>query len=117
VKYGAERLIVELLNFLDTFDLALQLPLTNENAGQFKQGIEMTAAELRNVLNRFGVQELDPNGKAFNPAEHEALSSEETDKVEPGHVSRVFKKAYKLHDRVIRPAQVVVAKELAPKEG
>jgi molecular chaperone GrpE len=42
----------------------------------------------------------------------EALSSEPTNEIPPGHVARVFKKAYKLHDKVIRPAQVVVAKQL-----
>ena len=49
-------------------------------------------------------------GKAFDPNIHEALSSEDSREVSPGHVLRVFKKPYKLHDKVIRPGQVVVAK-------
>ncbi|MCB0385971.1 MAG: nucleotide exchange factor GrpE, partial [Bdellovibrionales bacterium] len=47
---------------------------------------------------------------------HEALSSEETMEIPPGHITQVFKRAYKLHDRVIRPAQVVVAREVTNKE-
>lgn len=117
VKYGCERLIIELLGFLDTVDRVLEMPINPENVEQFKTGFAMTATELKNVLQRFGVQELAAQGQPFNPIEHEALSSEETSEVSPGHVFRVFKKAYKLHDRVIRPAQVVVSKESTPKEG
>ena len=117
IKYGCERLVGELLGFLDTMDRALEMPITPENVGQFKTGIEMTANELKNVLARFGVQECKTEGEPFNPSEHEALTSEETDLVAPGHVFRVYRKAYKLHDRLIRPAQVVVAKAITPKEG
>ncbi len=117
IKYGCERLIIELLGFLDTVDRVLQMQMTPENVEQFRSGFEMTATELKNVLQQFGVKELEAAGQAFNPAEHEAVSSEETDLVPPGHIFRVFKKAYKLHDRLIRPAQVVVAKELTPKES
>ncbi len=118
LKYGSERLISELLGFLDTVDRALQMSITPENVGQFKTGIEMTANELKSVLERFGVKELSAvEGQSFNPAEHEALNSEESDAVAPGHVLRVYRKAYKLHDRLLRPAQVVVAKAPALKEG
>ena len=110
-KFGAERLIVSLVDVLDTLDRALQMEITPENYVQFKEGMEMTSKELLATLSRFGVQEMDPAGLAFDPNLHEALSSEETDAVPPGHISRVFKKAYKMHDRLIRPAQVVVAKE------
>ena len=71
----------------------------------------MTAKTFKDVLSRFGVEELDPTGEAFDPNMHNALSSEETSEVEPGHISTTFQKAYKLHEKIIRPAQVVVAKE------
>ena len=57
-----------------------------------------------------------PSTKAFDPYMHEALGSESSDSVTPGHVSRVFKKAYKYHDKILRPAQVIVAKESTAKE-
>lgn len=109
-KYGAERLIVDLLGVLDIFELALSTEVTPENVANFRKGVEMTANELKNVLQRHGVTEVSENQK-FDPAVHEALSSEETNEVPPGTILKVFKKPYKLHDRLIRPGQVIVAKE------
>lgn len=111
LKFGSERLVRDLLGVVDNFERALAVNVTPENFGTFKQGIDMTAQELRNLLTSHSVQEVPTEGVPFDPTLHEALSSEPTDKVPPGHVARVFKKAYKLHDKLIRPAQVVVAKK------
>ena len=112
-KYGSERLIADLLGVLDIFETALATEVTNESIGNFKKGIEMTSSELKNVLQRHGVTEVQSKGQPFDPAIHEALSSEESSDVAPGTVTQVFKKPYKLHDRVVRPGQVVVAKPKA----
>lgn len=109
-KYGNERLATELLGVLDIFETALSTDSNPENAHTFRKGIELTASSLRALLSRFGVEEVPAEGQPFDPSVHEALSSEETDSFPAGHVSKVFKKPYKLHDRVIRPGQVVVAK-------
>ena len=109
-KYGSEKVIVDLLGVLDIFETALAIELTPETIGTFRKGIEMTASELRNTLQRHGVSEIPSKGQPFDPAVHEALSSEETNDVPNGTVTQVFKKPYKLHDRVIRAGQVVVAK-------
>jgi len=114
IKYGQERAFVELLDVLDTFERALELELTPENLTAFKEGMVLTSSELKKMLERFGVREINCLHQPFDPNQHDALSSEESAEIEPGHVLRVFKKAYKLHDRFIRPAQVVVAK--APKQ-
>ena len=111
LKYGAERLLVDVLGVLDNFERALETKPTPETLQVYAKGIEMTAAELRAVLQKFGVSEVQSLGQNFDPNIHEALSSEETPQFEPGQVSRVFKKPYKLHDRLIRPGQVVVAKK------
>jgi len=111
LKYGPERLVRDLLEVADNFERALSTQVTPETLGTFKQGVEMTASDLKNLLQRHHVVEVPTEGAAFDPAIHEALSSEPTDRVAPGHISKVFKKAYKLHDKVIRPAQVVVAKK------
>ena len=112
-KYGSERLIIELLSVLDIFDTATKTMPTPENLDSFVKGMELTASELRATLSRFGVEEIPAEGKPFDPMIHEAISSEETDSVPPGHVSRVFRKPFKLHDRVVRPGQVVVAASTA----
>lgn len=109
-KYGSERLVFDLLNILDIFETALSTDQTPENAANFRKGIELTASELRSVLQRHGVEELPAKGLAFDPNFHEALSSQETEEVAPGTITQVFKKPYKLHDRVVRPGQVVVSK-------
>lgn len=111
LKYGGERFIRDLLDVVDNFERALQMNITAENYTSFKQGIEMTASEMNALLQRHNVQEVASQGAPFDPAVHEALSSEATDQVAPGHISRVFKKPYKLHDKVIRTGQVVVAKK------
>ncbi|MDZ4085138.1 MAG: nucleotide exchange factor GrpE [Bdellovibrionales bacterium] len=109
-KYGSERLVVDLLGVLDIFETALSLEPTPENMAAFRKGIELTGQELRSTLVKHGVEEQVALGSAFNPTMHEALSSEETSEFPEGHISRVFKKPYKLHDRIVRPGQVVVAR-------
>ena len=109
-KYGTERLVVDLLGVLDIFETALSLEQTPENMAAFRKGIELTGQELRTTLVKHGVEEQAALGSAFNPSMHEALSSEETAEFPEGHISRVFKKPYKLHDRIVRPGQVVVAR-------
>jgi molecular chaperone GrpE len=110
-KYGSERLVADLLNVLDIFETALATELNPDNVANFKKGIELTSSELRSVLQRHGVSEVPSKGAPFDPSVHEALSSHETDDVEPGTITQVFKKPYKLHDRVVRPGQVVVARQ------
>lgn len=111
MKYGAERMARDLLAVLDNFERALETQVTPENFGVFKQGVEMTAAELKALLAKNGVSEMKAEGVPFDPNVHEALTSEATDSVPAGHVLRVFQKAYKIHDKLLRPAQVVVAKK------
>ncbi len=110
IKYGAERFVTQILDVVDSFDLALKLEVTKDNFMDFKKGIEMTSQVFKSSLSSMGLTEIDPTGLAFDPSQHMALSSEETDEMGEGHVLRVFKKLIKLHDKVIRPAQVVVAK-------
>ena len=111
-KFGGERVIRDLLEVVDNFDRALEMKVSADNVETFSKGVQMTSVELKNLLTKHSVVEVPSEGVAFDPNIHEALSSEATDKVEPGFVFRVFKKAYKLHDKVLRPAQVVVAKKL-----
>lgn len=111
LKFGAERVSRDILEVVDNFERALQTKLSPETLQTFKVGIEMTAKELKEVLSKHGVSEIPSEGQAFNPAHHEAISSEPTKAVPAGHVARVFKKPYKLHDKIIRMGQVIVATE------
>lgn len=110
-KYGAERFIRDFLEIMDNFERALSVEVTPDNYKTVIQGVQMTTAEIKSTLGRHGVQEVPCQGAAFDPNIHEALSSEASNEVPAGHVLRVFKKAYKLHEKLLRPAQVVVAKQ------
>lgn len=111
LKYGGERLVRDLLDVLDNFERALQVKLTPDTIDTFHKGIEMTAVALKEVLEKNGIFQINSEGQPFDPNMHEALSSEPTTSVPPGHISRVFKKPYKFHEKMIRPGQVIVAQK------
>ncbi len=110
LKYGGERVIVEVLTVMDNFDRAIQASEKSSD-DVLRKGVVMIAEELRNTLKRLGVVEVPPENGKFDPTLFEGISTEPTDSVEPGQIARVFRPAYKLHDRVIRPGQVVIAVE------
>lgn len=111
LKYGSERLARDLLAVLDNFERALSIQINPETLPQFAKGIEMTAQELKSTLQKHGIQELPCEGTPFDPNFHEALTSEPSSAMPEGHVLRVFQKAYKYHEKVLRPAHVVVSKK------
>lgn len=111
LKYGARNLSLDLLSVLDNFERAISVKVTPENLNTYVKGIEMTASELKNTLVKNGISEIPCEGLPFDPTQHEALSSEASDTVAPGNILRVFQKGYKLQDKIIRPAQVVVARK------
>jgi molecular chaperone GrpE len=113
LKYGGERAFVELLNVIDNFERALETKITPDNFESFKNGVQLIAEELKNVFKRIGIEEVP--AKNFDPHVFEAISSEESKDHKPGDIVRVFRKAYKFHDKIIRPGQVVIAK--APSES
>lgn len=109
LKFGAERIARDILEVMDNFERALQVQVSAETLQTFKTGVEMTAKELKEALNKHGIQEVPSENTVFNPSFHEAISSEPTNQVPEGHITKVFKKPYKLHDKIIRMGQVVVA--------
>ncbi|MCB9072692.1 MAG: nucleotide exchange factor GrpE [Bdellovibrionaceae bacterium] len=110
LKYGGERLAKDLLETLDIFDTALSSEVTEENYKTFVDGIRLTAQQLKSTLEKYEIREVPSEGKAFDPTLHEALASEPTDATPPGHITKVFKKTYKYHDKILRNGQVVVAR-------
>jgi len=108
-KYGSERFIREFLDLFDNFERALDVEVNDDNYADFREGISLNVVELRALLHRFGVEEIKAAGLPFDPNKHEALTGEPSDDIPVGHVVKVFKKAYKMYDKLIRPAQVTVA--------
>ncbi|PIU00507.1 MAG: nucleotide exchange factor GrpE [Bdellovibrionales bacterium CG10_big_fil_rev_8_21_14_0_10_45_34] len=116
-KYASEPLLVAILDVMDNFQRALDTDVNEGNFKDFEKGVRMISDELNQLIQRFGVQEIEGLGKDFDPNFFEALASEESEEASPGSIVRIFRRAYKLHDRIIRPGQVVVAKEPSKKDS
>ena len=115
IRFANEALLRKLITVLDNFEMAL----TAANDGQsspvesLQTGINLMHQQFKNVLTEAGLEEIDAAGKTFDPNWHEAVAQQETSDVPEGQVLRQHRTGYKLRDRLIRPASVVVAKKPA----
>lgn len=113
-KYAIEKFSEALVPVIDNFERALSLMnAENETTRALCEGIELTHRNLLDVLKRFGIAVVDPEGEPFDPSLHEAMSAVENDEVEPNTVVQVVQKGYTLHGRVLRAAMVMVARPKA----
>ena len=106
--YSLERFSKELLPVIDSLEQALNLVDPDADQAMY-EGLSLTMKLFVSVMEKFQITQLDPIGQPFNPQEHEAMTMQESD-APSSSVITVFQKGYKLNDRVIRPARVVVAK-------
>ncbi len=111
MKYAGERMAKDLLSIVDNFDRAMSIEVKPETIDNFVKGMEMTSKELKTLLEKHGIKEVPSEKQPFDPAIHEALGSEPTDKLEDGHVLRVFEKPYKYHDKILRVGRVIIARK------
>ncbi len=112
IKYANESLLKKLVSVLDNFDMALAASQNQAGAPESLQtGVAMIQQQLRGVLVDSGLEEVDATGKVFDPNWHEAVSQQESAEVPEGQVLQQLRKGYKLRDRLIRPATVIVAKK------
>jgi molecular chaperone GrpE len=107
-----DRLLLEWLEVVDSVDRALQL----DQGRDVSDGLRAVLGQMEAVLARQGVTRVDAAGERFNPELHEALGARETDEVDPGHVADVARSGYLVGDRVLRPAQVIVARASAGRD-
>jgi len=106
-KFAAERFATELLAVKDSLEAALAND--NQGAEALKAGVELTLRQLVAAFDKSNLAEIDPLDDKFDPHRHQAISQVEADG-EPNRVINVLQKGYALHERVIRPALVVVSK-------
>ena len=108
-------LLLKLLPVLDHFEMAQATTQTAEvppgGIASLQAGIAMIQQQLKGVLAETGLEEIDASGKPFDPTLHEAVSQLETDDAPEGQVVQQIRKGYKLRDRLLRPAAVIVAKK------
>ena len=115
-RFANESLIQKLIPVLDNFEMALGAAQSSAEGGtqSWQAGIGMIQQQLKGVLAEAGVEEVDASGKAFDPNLHEAVSQQESDDVAEGHVLQQLRKGYKIRERLLRRATVVVAKKPTP---
>jgi molecular chaperone GrpE len=106
-KFALEKFSSELLSVKDSLDAALNVE--SATVESYKSGVELTQKQLASVFEKFNIVELNPLGEKFDPHKHQAISMVEAD-AEPNSVVQVLQKGYTLHERVLRPALVMVAK-------
>lgn len=110
-KFALERFVSELLPVKDSLELGLAAA-TEEGAGtaRIAEGVELTLRMFEQVMEKFGIESIDPAGDPFNPEFHQAMTMQESDTAASGTVLTVVQKGYLLNERLVRPAMVIVAK-------
>ncbi|NLO79684.1 MAG: nucleotide exchange factor GrpE [Xanthomonadaceae bacterium] len=117
-KFALENFASQLLGVWDSLEMgvaAAQDP--NADVASLREGTELTLKMLTQVMEKFGIVQINPQGEKFDPSRHEAMAAQEADGVEPNTVLTVVQKGYMLHDRLLRPAMVVVSKQAAQPAG
>ncbi|MGC9942205.1 MAG: nucleotide exchange factor GrpE [Verrucomicrobiota bacterium] len=112
VQYANAALLQKILPVLDNFEMALMAVQSakDEKHTSLQSGVLMIQQQLKNALAETGLEEIDAAGKAFDPALHEAVSEQESAEVPEGHVLQQIRRGYRLKERLLRPAAVIVAK-------
>jgi molecular chaperone GrpE len=114
IKFANESLLETLIPILDNFEMALTAANTpNTSVQAMQSGINMIQQQLKSALTNAGLEEIDATGKLFDPNLHEAISQQESSETPEGNVMQQIRKGYKLRERLLRPASVVVAKKPA----
>ena len=116
-KYSNSRLITKMLPVMEELSLAVAHAGDGVPNSSWLEGVKLIQRKLTTLLQSEGVSEIETLGTAFNPIEHEAVGTEETSEYPPGYVTQSVRPGYRLHDRIIQPAQVMVAREVDPTNG
>ena len=110
-KFGLEKFATELLPVVDSLERAIEASQgDDEKVKAIREGVEMTLGLFLSSLEKFNVEQLNPQGEVFNPEHHQAMSMVPAEGVEPNTVVTVVQKGYLLNGRLVRPAMVMVAK-------
>ncbi len=109
-KYGLERLVEALLPIKDSLDLGLEASKSTTDIKSLQEGMALTQQMFQGAFDKLEVTVVDPEGGRFDPALHQAVMMEAHPSAAPNTVLRVLQRGYSLHERLIRPAMVVVAK-------
>lgn len=117
-KFGMEKFIQEILPVWDSLGRGMEAAQDDDvDIQKIREGMELTLKMMDAAMEKFNLEEIDPQGDVFNPEIHQAMSMQESTDFPPNTVMAVFQKGYLLNDRLIRPAMVVVAKAPSAPAG
>lgn len=111
-KYGIDRVVLELLPALDNLERALDHAEKTEAGANIAEGVRMVSRQFVSSLEKHGVMQFDARGEHFDPQKHEAIQQVESSEHDTGVIVEQYQKGYFLHDRLLRPALVAVAKRI-----
>ena len=109
MRYAQLPLIRDLLSVLDNLERAIQAAEQTEKSASLLEGVKLVVTQLSAVLKNHDCQPMEAEGTSFDPNMHEAISQQPSEEHSPGTVLHMTQTGYHLHDRVVRPAQVVVS--------
>jgi molecular chaperone GrpE len=110
-RTAVERFVNEFLPVVDSLEFGLAAAQQESvDAERLREGTELTLKKVEQLLEKFEIQSVNPQGERFDPERHQAMTTQPTDEVEPNTVVHVMQKGYLLKDRLVRPALVVVSK-------
>ena len=109
-KFALERFCGDLLSVVDNLERALESSGDDQGSAALAEGVELTRKGFMDVLSKYGVEAVDPQGEPFDPETAQAMSMVEQPDVEPNSVVAVMQKGYVLNGRLLRPAMVMVSK-------
>lgn len=110
VKYSSETIIKEILPVMDNLEMAIAHSKDENSLEALREGVELTLKGLKDTLKKAGLKEVESKGEPFDPCYHHAVSEQNHEDVEAGHVLEELQKGYMLHERLIRPSMVVLSK-------
>jgi len=114
IKYGNQGLLKDLVEVIDNFERAIKTSTESQEIESFREGIAMIEQQFTNMLKtKWGLEKIEAAGQEFDANLHEALMMEDSEEHDVTTVLEDFQTGYKLHDRVIRPSKVKVAKPVA----
>ncbi len=113
-KFGLEKFATEMLPVLD--GIGMGLAVEDASAESLREGMELTMSMLEKMMEKLGIEEIDPINEKFDAAKHQAMSMQPNAEVEPNTVIAVMQKGYSLNERLIRPAMVMVSKAVEAEE-
>lgn len=117
IRYANESILKNLLPIIDNLERAIQCAKDAEANGPLLEGVELTHKQFLETVGKLGVRQISSTGSPFDPAIHQAVAQVESDTAEQNTIIEEFQKGYFLHDRILRPAMVTVAKESSDQTG